>query len=486
MIDSVLYTGPAAWLETQFALPRDTSHWDWLTSKGFEDVANINSQAGYDASMWRQAIAASDPLRQRVALALLDFLVVGINGLSIKWRAFAMAAYNDLLLDHAFGNYRELLGAIARNAAMGSFLTIIGGKKEDPATGRTPDENFARELMQLFTLGLYQLEQDGSLRISNGVPQETYTLEDIAQLARVFTGFEVGGSGSLQASPERLRAPMTISNALNEKGTATFLGGTVSGGGFAAVDAALDIIFLHPNVAPFVSKQLIQRMVTSNPSHAYVGRVAAAFANNGSGVRGDMKAVIRAILLDPEARDDVAARSTTSAGRLRDPVQRVINWARAFGVSSASDEWAIGDTSNTALRLGQSIGRAPSVFGFMRPGYSPGGSPMAEVGMVAPEMQIANEQTNIGYINFMQSLVGGGVGDVRGDYSSAMAIAHDSQKLVDEVNLVLAAGQLRPATVAAICNAVDSLPMSGNNAALNRTGIAVLLTLASPDYLVLK
>lgn len=486
-IDAVLNTGIAGWIDAQFARPRDTSHWDWLVSKNYNDATNNNNiggQNGYDPSVWRQAIAGGDPLRQRVALALLDFLVIGINGINMSWRAFAMAAYNDLLLDHAFGNYRDLLGAMTRNAAMGSFLSFIGSRKANPSTGQMPDENYARELMQLFTLGVYQLEQDGSVRTSNGVPLETYTQEDVSQLARVFTGLNLANNDN--STPDRMRLPLVITASANETGSASFLGGTVSGGGFAAVDGALDILFRHPNVAPFVSKQLIQRMVTSNPSRAYVGRVAAAFANNGSGVRGDMKAVIRAILLDPEARDDAAALASTTAGRLRDPVQRLTNWARAFGVTSPSDAWAIGDTSNTTQRLGQSIGRAPSVFGFLRPGYAPPGTAMAQAGMTAPEFLIASEQTNIAYVNYMQSMVGGGTGDTKADYAPMMALASDSQKLVDEVNLILAAGQLRGATVAAIRAAVDTIPLTASNATLNRTGVAILLTLASPDYLVLK
>lgn len=486
-IDAVLNSGIAGWIDAQFALPRDTSHWDWLTAKGFNDAAvsaNLNGQNGYDASVWRQAIAGNDPLRQRVSLALLDFLVVGIGGLNMPWRAFSMAAYHDLLLDHAFGNYRNLLGAIALSPAMGSFLSSAGSRKADASSGAMPDENFARELMQLFTLGIHQLEQDGSVRTSNGVPLETYTLDDVTQLARVFTGLNTADFDN--STPVRMRTPMRIYTTANETGSATFLGATVSGGGMAAVDSALDILFRHPNIAPFVSKQLIQRLVTSNPSRAYVGRVSAAFANNGSGVRGDMKAVLRAILLDPEARDDVAALASTTAGRLRDPVQRLTNWARAFGVTSPSDAWAIGDTTSTTARLGQSIGRASSVFGFMRPGYSPPGTAMAQAGMTAPEFQIATEQTNIAYINYMQSLVGGGTGDVKADYAPMMALASDSQKLVDEVNLILAAGQLRSATVSAIRTAVDSIPLTANNATLNRTGVAILLTLASPDYLVLK
>ncbi|PXA98003.1 DUF1800 domain-containing protein [Nostoc sp. 3335mG] len=483
-IDSVLLTGIPAWIEAQFALPREISHWEWMTGKGFADPGDINYQYGYNPTTWRQAIIGSDPLRQRVGLALLDFLVVGINGIGLQWRAWSMAAYIDLLLEHAFGNYRDLLGAITRNAAMGSFLSFLGSRKANPTTGSMPDENYARELMQLFTLGVQQLEQDGTVRMANGVPLETYTLDDVTELAKVFTGFQLANSDN--SNPDRLREPLVINSTHNETGSASFLGATVSGGGMAAVDAALDIIFRHPNVAPFVSKQLIQRLVTSNPSPAYVGRVSAAFANNGSGVRGDMKAVIRAILLDPEARDEASALASSTFGRLRDPVQRLTNWARAFGASSPSDLWRFDDTTSTTTRLGQGIGRAPSVFGFIRPGYTPPGTAMAQAGLTAPEFLIASEQTNIAYINYMQQIVGGGAGDTKADYTAMKELAPDSAKLVDEVNLLLAAGQLRSTTVTAIRAAVDSIPLTANNATLNRTGVAILLTLASPDYLVLK
>lgn len=483
-IDAVMNTGIAGWIEAQFAIPRQTGHWDWMVANGATESNKVNVQSQYDASIWRQVIAGPDALRQRVTVALLDYLVVGMNALTIDWRALSMAAYTDILADNAFGNYRDLLGAIARNATMGVFLTFVNNKKANPSTGSLPDENFARELMQLFTLGVSQLEQDGTVRMSNGQALETYTLDDVAQLARVFTGLQFASSD--RTTPDRMRVPLVMNDTLNETGSATFLGSTVSGGGMAAIDAALDIIFRHPNIAPFVSKQLIQRMVTSNPSPAYVGRVAAAFANNGSGVRGDMKAIIRAVLLDPEARDEAAALASPTAGRLREPVLRLTNWARAFGVTSPSDTWGIGDTTSTTTRLGQGIGRASSVFGFVRPGFSPPGTPMVQAGLTAPEFLMSSEQTNIAYINYMQSLVGGGTGDTKADYAPMMALASDSAKLVDEVNLILAAGQLRASTIASIRTAVDSIPLTANNATLNRTGVAILLTLASPDYLVLK
>lgn len=485
MIESVVSRRYEGWIDDQFALPRAISHWDWLVANGYAVAANINSEAGFDTTLWRQMIAEPDQLRQRIGMALLDMLVVGIGGVNLNWKQFAAAAYVDVLLDNGFGNYRTLLDAITTNAAMGSFLTFLGNRKASPKTGAQPDENYARELMQLFTLGLYQLNMDGSVRTNGGVPLETYGPADVSGLARVFTGLTL--ATTIGTTPDRYRQPLVMNAAINETGSASFLGTTTTGGGMAAIKVALDTIFAHPNLPPFVSKQLIQRLVTSNPSPAYIGRVAAAFADNGAGVRGDMKAVIKAILLDSEARRDDALTSTT-AGKLREPVMRLTAWARFAKVNSPSNAWSFGDTSSQSNRLGQSMGRSQTVFNFFRPAYTPPASAIGNAGLVAPEFQITNEQSVVAYVNYMQNLVANGAGDAKPDYTDLLAKAGDSAALVDEVNIVLAAGQLGSATVAAIRAAVDSVAVTPTapNATINRVGIALLLTLASPDSLTLR
>jgi uncharacterized protein (DUF1800 family) len=480
-IAEVVDKGFEGWINAQFALPRATSLWDWMVANGYSVAANINATTGFDPAVWRQLIVEPDQLRQRVGLALLDMLVVGIDGVNLNWKQFATAAYLDILFDNAFGNYRTLLDAITTNAAMASFLTFLGNRKANAATGAVPDENYARELMQLFTLGLYQLNMDGSVKTSGGVPLETYGQADVAGLARVFTGLSLATTDS--TTPARYRQPLVMNAGINEVGVASFLGTSTSGGGMAAIKVALDAVFQHPNMPPFVSKQLIQRLVTSNPSPAYVGRVAAKFADNGAGVRGDLKAVIAQILLDTEARSD-AALTTSTAGKLREPVTRLTAWARAFGVTSPSNAWAIGDTSNQASRLGQSAGRSQTVFNFFRPGYAP--NSFAAAGLVAPEFQITNEQSVVGYINYMYGLVANGTGDVKADYTEMQAKATDSAALVDDVNLLLAAGQLSSATVGSIRAAVDSVPITATNAAINRVGIAIVLTLAAPEFLQVR
>ena len=482
-IDTVIARGFSGWIDDQFAMPRATAHWDWLVANGYNVAANINNEAGFDASLWRQMIVEPDQLRQRVGMALLDLLVVGIGAVNLNWKQFAAAAYVDVLMDNAFGNYRTLLDAITTNAAMGSFLTFLGNRKANPNTGAQPDENYARELMQLFTLGLYQLNMDGSVKTSGGVPLETYGPADVSGLARVFTGLSL--ASNVGTTPDRYRQPLVMTASINETGTATFLGTSTSGGGMGAIKTALDTIFAHPNLPPFVSKQLIQRLVTSNPSPAYVGRVAAAFADNGAGVRGDMKTVLKAILLDAEARGDTAL-AAASAGKLREPVMRLTGWARLAKVASPSNAWAIGDTSSQSNRLGQSMGRSPTVFNFFRPGYAPPATSIAGAGMVAPEFQITNEQSVVAYINYMQGLVANGTGDVKPDYADLVAKAADAGALVDEVALVLAAGQLSAATLAAIKAAVESVAGTATNGPINRVGIAILLTLASPDFLTVR
>jgi uncharacterized protein (DUF1800 family) len=472
-----------AWLTEQFAMPRASSFWDTLVSTGFNVPANRDNEAGWDPTIWRSLITAPDQLRQRVGMALLDMLVVGIGGINLNWRQFAMAAYVDVLWDNAFGNYRQILEGITYSPAMGSYLTFLNNRKANPTTGSVPDENYARELMQLFSLGVNQLNADGTVKTSGGVPLETYTPADVSGLARVFTGLTLASTDS--SAPDRYRQRMVMNAANHETGAATFLGTTVSGEGNAAIKSALDAIFAHPNMPPFVSRALIQRLVTSNPSPAYVGRVAAVFADNGKGVRGDMQALIRAILLDTEARSDAALTSTT-AGKLRDPIQRLTGWARAFAVSSPSNAWTIGDTSSPTNRLGQSPGRSPSVFNFFRPGYSPPNTAISAASLVAPEFQITNEQTVIAFVNYMYGLVLNGAGDTRANYAAILTKASDGQALVDEVNLLLAAGQLPAGTVATIKAAVDSIPTTATNGLQNRVNAAIILTLASPDYLTVK
>ena len=488
-IAKVQSTGYAAWLEEQFAMPSSGARWDWLVAGNYNALTNKNGDAGADACQWRKLLSAPDTVRQRVTLALSEILVASIAGfVGGGWRAFSAAAYLDILEANAFGNYRTLLQQVSTSAPMGEYLTYRNNVKFNAKTGAMPDENYAREVMQLFTIGLVHLNLDGTPRLSAGLPTETYTLDDIAGLARVFTGWNYDlPSGSNTDTPDFKRRPMMQIANRHELGSKTFIGTTIAAGvdGAASLSQALDALFAHANVAPFISKQLIQRLVCSNPSPAYVARIATVFNNDGANVKGNLKAVIKAILLDEEARSS-ARMADPAFGKLREPILRLSAWGRAFKASSPSDAWAIGNTSDPGTRLGQSPLRSGSVFNFFRPGYVPPNSAIANAGMVAPEFQITNESTVVGYINYMQTVISKGVGDVKGDYSALMPLADTAQALLDELNLLLAAGQLSVATVALIKGGIDSMPSGSDAARLNRIYAALLMVMAAPEFIVQK
>lgn len=480
--------GYAGWLDEQFGMAPSGTRWDWLVAGGYDALVNKNGEAGADACQWRKLLSAPDTLRQRVTLALSEIVVTAISGfVGNGWRTFSAAAFLDILEANAFGSYRTLLQQVSLSAPMGEFLTYRNNAKFNPNTGALPDENYAREVMQLFTIGLVQLNLDGSPKMANGVAQETYGLEDITGLARVFTGWNYDLTGTTADVPEFKRRPMALNAARHESGSKTFIGTTIPAGtdGTASLTQALDAIFAHANVAPFISRQLIQRLVCSNPSPAYITRVATVFNNDGAGAKGNLKAVIKAILLDDEARN--AARLTDpSFGKLREPILRFTGWARAFGATSPTDAWAIGNTSDPATRLGQSPLRSGSVFNFFRPGYVPPNSAIGTAGMVAPEFQITNESTVVGYVNYMQTAISRGIGDVKADYSRLVPLAETTQALLDELNLVLAAGQLSSATVGVIKGALDSMPVGTDAARLNRIYAALVMVMASPEFIVQK
>jgi uncharacterized protein (DUF1800 family) len=488
-IARVVQIGYSAWLDEQFALPQQGTRWDWLIAAGYGADANMNSQAGFDPAMWRKLVASPDTLRQRIVLALSEILVVSIDGLAGGgWKAFAAAGFADLLETNAFGSYRALMQQVSTSPAMGAYLTFRGNLKANSQTGSSPDENYAREMMQLFTIGLVQLNLDGTPKLTNGAPTETYTQDDISGLARVFTGWDWDKSTTTaDHAQEYQRAPMIQFPARHELGAKTFLGTTIPAGtdGVASLKLALDAVHAHPNVAPFISKQLIQRLVTSNPSPAYVARVATVFNDNGAGVKGDLKAVIKALLLDGEARGD-AGLADPAYGKLREPMLRFLGWARAFKATSPSEAWAIGNTSDPGTRFGQSPGRSPSVFNFFRPGYVPPNSAIGNQSLVAPEFQITNESSVVGYVNFMQRVVSTGIGDVKGDYSALLPLAGDSQALLVELNTLLAAGELSATTLATMKSALDTLAATSDAGKANRLYAALTLVLAAPEYITQK
>lgn len=487
LIARVQTLGYSAWIDEQLSMPQGGSRWDWLMANGYNAATYKNGESGFDSASWQKLLASSDTLRQRVTLALSEIFVVGIDGLSGGWRAFTAAAYFDLLEQHAFGNFRTLLDAVSRSPAMGQWLSFRGNLKANPITGSHPDENYAREVMQLFTIGLVKLNQDGTPILAGGASQPTYGEADTQGLARVFTGWDWDLTGTTREVPDFQKRPMTMNASRHETGAKTFLGTTIPAGtdGTNSLRLALDTIFAHPNVAPFICRQLIQRLVTSNPSPAYVGRVAAVFNNDGRGVRGNLAAVIKALLLDDEARS-LSNLTNPNYGKLREPILRFTGWARAFDASSSKGGWTVGDTSDPGSKLAQSPLRSPSVFNFFRPGYVPPGGAVAAAGLVGPEFQIVNESSVVGYVNFMQRVVSSGVGDVHADYSGLLLLADSTQALLDEINTVLAAGALSAASIATLFSAVNSMPSGSDAARKNRVYAALTLVLAAPEFIVQK
>lgn len=489
-IDALAASSKSDWINAQFAMPQ-TLHRDAVqqtTTAGVQLSSNIMQ------TFWKQAAIGDDQLRQRVTFALSQIFVISTVDPNVGGRPAGVASYYDMLGQNAFGNFRNLLQGVALHPMMGIYLSHMRNQKESGA--RVPDENFAREVMQLMTIGLYQLNQDGSIKTSAGKPIETYTHDDVMGLAKVFTGWSWAGPDQTatrfnggNADPARDWTPMQSYGAYHSTSTKAFLGASTNGSAEADLKVALDTLFNHPNVGPFIGRQLIQRLVSSNPSPAYISRVAAAFNNNGAGMRGDMRAVIRAVLLDPEAAN------TSSSKKLREPILRLANWMRAFNVKSTSGLFTMNNIEDALSGLGQAPLRAASVFNFFRPGYTPPGSALAAAGMVAPEMQITAEPSVTGYLNYMQGVIPYGAGsgrDIQPDYSAELALATQPAQLVDRINLLLVAGQmsstLRNQLVTAL-NAVTIPAATATNATAvetarkNRVYLAIFLTMASPEYL---
>lgn len=379
-----------------------------FAANGFMGPQNSPTWVYQTSAWWEAALTSPDQLRQRVAYALSQILVVSTAAEPyLRNRAEGVAAYNDLLLEHAFGNYRDLLSAITYSPVMGVFLSHHGNRKGDPKKGTSPDENYARELMQLFSLGLYHVNNDGSPQLSSGEPIPVYTQADVMELARVFTGWDMVANpnfGNRGNQTGNLTVPMEFNKNFHDFGEKTLLGKTIPANlsGKEDVEAALDIIFAQPEVAVFVGKQLIQRLVTSNPSPEYIARVANAFNDNGQGVKGDLAHVIRTLLLDPDAKN-----VELKAQKLREPVLVVAGLLRALNVQPAKP-WVTKHNGKMEgvywfkkLDIGQNPFMAPSVFNFYEPDFQPAGEGFANQDLVAPEAQLLDSQALIGTSNLI-------------------------------------------------------------------------------------
>ncbi len=503
------------WIDTEFTKPQ-TEYYNkvqdiWaeilqLKQDAGEDITDIFGPYAlhFNYTWWQNVMDGDDQLRQRVAYALSQILVVS-NESDIRDHAESSTSYYDVLMSHAFGNYQDLLLDVTLSVTMGYYLSHLDNPKEDLTENIHPDQNYAREIMQLFSIGLYELNLDGTRKKDgdgNDIP--TYDQEDIVEMANVFTGLGAGGIedyvdwttepyfgiGFWSASKTE---PMVMYEDFHETKEKVLLKDVTlpaNQPGMLDIEQAVEYLFNHENTGPFVSYRLIQRLVKSNPTPAYVERVATVFNNNGSGVRGDMKAIIKAILLDAEARE-CAPMQDDFAPRLREPVLKYTQLAKGYDTESPFGRyWNNGYNYNEEAK--QAPLWSPSVFNFYLPDHFPVGL-LSGNGLAAPEFKLHNTQTATGYINsanlwtiwdnLMYSWEGN-YGDVNiklltGDLES---IADEPEKLINEIDIRMTHGQMTDETRTIIRDAIT--PITWNN--WERTRLAMYLTLISPDYNIMK
>ena len=375
----------------------------------------------YQTAAWfDNVLHGKDQLRQRVAFALSELIVISGSKQRTRFRGDSLASYYDILAKHAFGNFRNLMGEISRSPGMGVFLSHQGNKKFNSSSNTHPDENFARELMQLFSIGLWKMNQDGSMvKDSSGDPIASYTQDDVEELAKVMTGYDIKGNSKFgktnRGNGEEWASPMEFNSSHHEYASKTFLGSNIGAEGSsnsdpADLDQALNIIFQHQNVGPHVGRHLITRLITSNPSSAYISRVAEKFNNDGNGNRGNLKEVVRTVLLDPEAREEEYS-NVGNFGKPKEPILALTQFLRAFDVKPL-DGWKsrTNATMNGVYQffyleniIGQSPLRSETVFNFFSSDFIPADSHFISNSMVAPEFQIQSDTVLIKFHNLIRS-----------------------------------------------------------------------------------
>ncbi|MDZ4814549.1 MAG: DUF1800 family protein [Pseudomonadota bacterium] len=512
--------GYTAWLEEQFnaAISLETPHLDWIRTRP-SGQNGVYRQARLEAWLTHAAQLAdpsspllthNDQLRQRVAFALSELMVVSDSNAALLFQQWGLANYNDLLAQNAFGNYRTLLEAVTKHPAMGTFLNMLGNRKPNATLNIRPDENYAREVLQLFSIGLNQLNLDGTEVLVGGQPVPTYNQNVVRGFAHVFTGWNWPGCSvadyddcapgnpydpewvqPMQAV-EGLHDTTTNKQLLNYAGVALPVGLLVSGGNAQQeMTAALDNVFFHPNVGPFVAHHLIQRLVTSNPTPAYVQRVATVFNNNGSGVRGDLKAVVKAVLMDAEARFGQQSTPATF-GKMREPLFKLVQVWRLTTPRSVNGR--INLIAAPHEQYGQSPLSAPSVFNFFKPDYAQPGE-IRNAGLVSPEFQIATDTLLVSGPNdygwrIFYFYVGSPYSYAQDpdqmlmDYAELRGLAANPAQLVERINLALLAGRMSEFMKQVLVTRLNALPMT--DAGLLRVQHALYLTLISPEYSIQK
>jgi uncharacterized protein (DUF1800 family) len=465
-----------------------------------EDTVVVRSE-DFNISWWDHNLNNKDYLKQRIAYVLSQIFVISSRSDVISEHAHGQASFYDLFVKHSLGNYKNLLLDITLHPSMGIYLSHFNNSKTIPERNIHPDENYAREVMQLFSIGLHQLNIDGTLKLDslkNPIP--TYTQKDIKELAKVFTGLSAGRAGQF-SKPDRpvnfgfdryntdFSTPMAMFEEWHEFGGKSFLNLYIPSGqkGMKDIEMTIDHIFRHPNVGPFIGKQLIQKMVTSNPSPSYIKKVAEIFNNNGLGVRGDMAAVFKAILLHPEARSCESMSSPTQ-GKLQEPFVRLFERIRNYKVIPDANNKIFTDGGSAYWNYDQNIMSAPSVFNFYQPGYSPLGS-LRSNNLSGPEFQMHNSSSSLRWANSVMNSdwqVGyiwrtQREGFYELDISDLNAYANDSEALLNQLDKRFTRGQLTSRTRKLMKYNIDR-----NLRTRERVQSAIGILLLSPEYNILK
>lgn len=439
----------------------------------------------------------TDILRQRIAYSLLQIFVVSQKMDELSGNSEGVANYYDMLLDNAFGNFRNLLLDVALHPCMGAYLSHRGNQKADSINNIFPDQNFAREIMQLFSIGLWELNIDGSPKLRNGKPIPTYNNKDIAEFSRVFTGLNFGGpwydSTNFYWATQDYTHPMMAYEAFHDSQAKKLLKGTVLPAGkktMEDVEAAIDNLFNHPNTGPFMARLLIQRLVTSNPSPAYIARVAQKFNNNGSNVRGDMLAVIKAILLDEEARE-YAYTQQPVFGKLREPYMNMFYMAKTFKAQPESNNYDECPRWQYDSYLQEPF-MSPSVFNFYPPDYIPPGD-LTVLAKNGPEFKILNAVTSIYAQNQMKWMTEWQViwtedpeNAMILDFTEELALANEPDALIRKLVTKMIGTPLSPKSFQIIREAVQKIEPYGDYWERDRVNMAAYLIGASSEYNILK
>lgn len=481
--------GVENWLDNQFTL-QGPAHLEYVRAN-----SNGSNRAARHEVWWSDVVSGEDQLRQRVAFALSQIFVVSDTGYTLSNAQFGITNYYDMLRENAFGNYRELLEQVTLSPVMGLYLSMLQNAKSDESLSTRADENYAREVLQLFSIGLHQLNPDGT---TSGDP--VFTQDNIEAFARSFTGWNYADAGTWNRRPftgADVISPMLPFQSFHDTEPKTLLNGVTTPanqGARADLEMALDNIFNHSNVGPFIVKQLIVRLVTSNPTPAYVQRIASVFNDDGNGERGNLQAVIRALLLDDEAR---SIPTSNTYGKLREPVLRLSNLWRAFNIQPGSNSERGEFTTispaleNLDVTTGQAVLKSPSVFNFFQPSFSPAG-PIADDNLVAPEFELFTESNELATSNrigrqIQEAYLGNpdsaGQRNAFLDFAYERKLASDPDALLNHLDTLLMSGNLSTDFRAILYDHISGLPDTDDGLS-QRVRDAITIIMASPDYLV--